>query len=92
MKLTDELCVTESFFDGVEVLALEIFDKRHLEDGAVVGLAHEDGNFGQARELGGAPAAFSGDQFEIISQGADDEWLNDALFLDGISEFTEGFG
>ena len=52
LKLADELRVAERFFDGVEVFALEVFDERHLEHGAVVGLADDDGNFGQARRVG----------------------------------------
>ena len=49
-------------------------------------------DLGQAEQLGGAPAALAGDQLEMIVFEADDERLNDALFLDGVGQFTEGFG
>ena len=50
LKLADELRVAERFFDGIEIFALEIFDERHLQHRAVIRLADEDGDFGQAGE------------------------------------------
>src|SRR5262249_16020140 len=46
----------------------------------------------QASQLGGTPAAFTGDQFKFGAALADDERLDDALFLDGIGEVLQGLG
>ena len=92
LELLDELRVALGFLDRVEVLALQIFDERQFEHRAVVGLADDDGDFRQAEQLGGAPAAFAGDQFEMAVAFADDERLDDALFLDGIGQFAQGLG
>ena len=67
LKLADELRVTERFLNGVEILALQVFDQRHLQHRAIIRLADDDGDFGQSGELGRAPAAFPGDEFKIVS-------------------------
>ena len=92
VELPDQLGVAPGFLDGVEVFALEVFDEGQFQDGAIIGLADDDGDLGQAEHLGGAPAAFAGDQLEMIVLEADDERLHDALFLDGVGQFAEGFG
>lgn len=80
-----------SFFDGVEVFALEIFDEGEFEDFLIGGFADDEGGFGEARALGGAPASFAGDEFEEIAAFAGDEGLDDAVFFDGENEFVEMF-
>jgi hypothetical protein len=40
--------------------------------------------------LGGAVAAFAGDEFEEAFAFADNQGLDDALFADRIGEFLEG--
>ena len=92
LKLGNELRVTLGFFEGIEVFALQVFDQGEFEDGAVVGDAEDDRDFRQTEKLGRAPAAFAGDEFQMVALVADDERLDDALFLDGIGEFAEGFG
>ena len=66
VELPDQLGVAPGFLDGVEVFALEVFDEGQLQGGAIIGLADDDGDLGQAEHLGGAPAAFAGDQLEMI--------------------------
>ena len=91
VELLGQLGVAPGFLDGVEVFALEVFDEGQFQHGAVIRLADDGGDLGQAEHLGGAPAAFAGDQLEMILPGADDERLDDALFLDGVGQFPEGF-
>jgi hypothetical protein len=91
LELGNELGVALGLFDGIEVFALEIFDQGEFENGAVVGLADDDRDFGQAGQLGGAPAAFAGDEFQVSAAFAHDERLNDALLFDGVGEFAERF-
>ena len=92
LKLADELRVAEGFFDGIEVFALEVFDERHLEDGAIVGFADEDGDFSEPGELGRAPAPLTGYQFKVLPLRPDHERLNDPLLADGIGELAKRLG
>jgi hypothetical protein len=91
LERADQFRVAQSFLDGIEVFALEIFDEREFQHFAVVSVAEDDRNLLQARQLGGPPAAFASDEFESVALLANDQRLNDALFLDGIGEFLQGF-
>ena len=92
LELPGQLFVTVRFLDGVEVFALQIFDERQFQHRAVVGLADDDGHFGQLQELRGAPAAFAGNQFKMAVPLAHNERLHDALFADGIGQFAQRLG
>ena len=89
VEILDELAVAERFFDRIEVLALEIFDEGEFENFAIIRFADENREFGEAGDLGGAPAAFAGDEFKGTVARTDDEWLEDALFFDGVGEFLD---
>ena len=79
------------FVDGVEVGALEVFDESEFEHVAIGGLTDNNGSFGQAGSLRGPPAAFTGDQFKFRPNFANDEWLNDTAFFNGVGQFLERF-
>ena len=70
----------------------KIFDERQFEHRAVVGLADDDGHFGQLQKLRRAPAAFAGDQFKLAAALAHDERLDNALFADRIGQFAQRLG
>ena len=89
IEIFDQLAVAERFFNRVEILALEILDEGEFENFAVVSFADEDGKFGEAGELGGAPATFAGDEFIRPVARADDERLKDSLLFDGVGEFLD---
>ena len=89
LKLLNQLGKALGFLDWIEVFALEILDQREFEGGAVVGFADDHGDLGQADELGGAPAAFPGDEFVAVFRGSDDEGLDDAAFPDRIGQFAQ---
>ena len=92
MKFVGQPCVTEGFFDGVEVAALKVFNKGKFQYLAVFGLADEDRQLADAGKLGGAPAAFSGNDFVVAAGGGPhDEGLEDALATDTFGKFGEGF-
>ena len=82
MELFGELRVAVRFLDGIEIFALEVFDERQFEHGAVVGLADDDRDFRQLQQLCGAPAAFACNQFKITVTVAHNQRLHDALFAD----------
>ncbi len=65
LELADQLGVALRLFDGVEIFPLQILDQGQFQNGAVIGLAHDDRHLGQTEHLGRAPAPFPGDQFEI---------------------------
>ena len=92
LELLDELGVTLGFFDGIEVLALEVLDERQFQHGAVVGLAEDDRHLGQAEQLGRPPAAFARNQLQPVVAFAHDKRLHNALFLDRVGQFAKGFG
>ncbi len=92
LELPGQLLVTMRFLDGVEVFTLQVFDERQFQHRPVVGFAGDDGDFRQLQQLGGAPAAFAGNQFKKTASLADDERLHDALFADGIGQFAQGLG
>ena len=92
LELPDQLRVTLGFLQGIEVLALQILDEGQLEDGAIIGLADDDGHVRQTQELGCPPAPLAGDEFEMAVAFADDQRLDDSLFADGVREFAQRFG
>jgi hypothetical protein len=92
LKLFDELRIALGFLDRIQVLALQVFYQSQFQDGAIVGLAHNDRHLAQTQELGCAPSAFTRNQFKIAVALTDDEGLDDALFADGISELAQRFG
>src|SRR6266849_2502565 len=92
LELFNEFRVTAGFFQRIEVFALEIFDQCQFQHRAVIGLAHEHRDFLEAQELRRAPPALAGDQFKLVIPLADHQRLDDALFLDRISEFAQRFG
>ena len=56
------------FFERIEVLALDVLDQRHRDRGFVGHAADDGGNFVQARDLRGAPAALAGD--DLVARAA----------------------
>ena len=77
------------FFDGVKVFALKVFDQGKFEDFLVGGFADDDRGFQEADSLGGPPAAFAGDQLEVIAALACDQGLDNAVLFDRVDEFLE---
>ena len=92
LKLLDELRVAVRLFNSVQVLALQVLDQSQFQHGPVVGLPEDDGDFRQAEQLGGPPAAFAGDELEVAVAISHDQRLDDALFLDGISQLAQRLG
>jgi hypothetical protein len=90
-ELFDQLGEAVGLLDGVEVFALEILDEREFQYFAIVGFTDNDGNFREAGDPRSAPASFAGDQFVGVALGPDDEGLDNALFLDGVGQFPQGF-
>jgi hypothetical protein len=94
-ELVDEALDAAGFFERVEVFALDVLDQRHGQRGLVRDLAHQAGHAAQAGQLGGAPAAFAGDDLVAlgVEEGADrahQDGLHDALRLDRGGQLFKG--
>ncbi len=79
-----------SLFERIQVLALDVLDKRHRNRRLVRNLLDDRRDFVESGHLGGAPAAFAGD--DLVAAVADrpgDDRLHDALGLDRICEVLE---
>ncbi len=92
VKLGLEFCVGSGELDSVQIFALGVFDDGELEAVLSIDRANNDGNFGEAGDFGGSPAAFAGNDFVLQTVFNDDERLQDAVLLDGVSKhFERGF-
>lgn len=89
-EFAGEADVSGGFFDGIEILALEVLDESHFKDIAVGGDAFDDGNGGEAEFFRGSPAALAGDKLIFPIDEAGDEGLDDAVLADGLDEIIKG--
>ena len=97
-EFRDEPRERERLFEWIQVLALDVLDERERDRVLVVHAAHDRGDVGNARDLGGAPAALAGDDLVALllarlgrADGPHDDRLNDALGLDRIRQIRERF-
>ncbi len=89
LELAGETVECVGYFDGIEVLALDVLDEGDLEEAVVGDVLDGNGNIGDAGEACGTPAAFAGDELVAAVPWADDEGLNDAVGADGVGKFLE---
>jgi hypothetical protein len=75
--------------DGVQVAPLDVLDQGGLEHLLVVEVDDVDGDGFEAGALGGAEAAFPGDQLIPVAVGADDERLQHAVLANAGAEARE---
>src|SRR5439155_20050569 len=91
-EFVGQALVRSRFVDGIEILALDIFDERQLEDLPIRVdwyVAHNDRHLEQARALRGAPSALARDDSIEIANPLHQNRLNDAVLLDGPCELVE---
>src|SRR5207249_11536378 len=91
LKLLDQLRITLCFLDRIEILALEVLNQRQLKHGPVISFSQDDRHFGQPKQLGGAPSPFTSDKLEMAVSLPNNERLHDALLLNRIGQFAQGF-
>ncbi len=92
VEALDKVAIAGRFFDGVEVGALDVLDDGEFEDFLVVEAADDDRHRVQARTLGGAPAAFAGDDLIhllVVGIDTDDDRLDETLGADRLGEFCQ---
>jgi hypothetical protein len=87
--LASEAVVGDGDFDGVKVLALDVFDEGDFEEFFVGEILDNDGNRVESSHAGGTPAALAGDELVAVISAANDEGLDEAVGADGVGEFAE---
>ncbi len=66
-------------FDGIQILALDVFDKCDFED-PVVGIVLNDGrDIGKSCQLGGSQAPLASDQLKMGTLSADENRLDNPV-------------
>jgi hypothetical protein len=88
-EIAMEPLVRAGLLDWIEILALEVFDKRELKDLAIACRPDNRRGFGELELARGTPAAFTGDKFVGVAHLPNDERLNDAAFPDALHQFLE---
>ena len=86
----NERFVALGLFNGVQILALQVFNERQLHCLAVVRLDDDGGHLRQTGKPRSPPAAFAGNDL-IVARGelAHGQGLNDAVFADGVRQIGE---
>ena len=98
LELADEAVQRARLFQGIQILALDIFDQRHRHGGFIVDTADQRRNFVQARHLRGTPAALTSDDFvtarlsrlTFVDRPHDDR-LHQPLRADGVRQLLQAF-
>jgi hypothetical protein len=90
MKFAHQALIGAGFFDRVEVLALNILDEGYFERSLIGDFADDRGHTAQACPLRCAPSAFAGEELIARSNSSQDQRLNDAAYLDRLSELRQG--
>ena len=85
--MLDEPLVGLGFFDGVEVLALDVLDEGDLERFRLRHVADDDRQLVQARPLRGAPSPLAGDEEVSVAVPADEQWKEHAAAADRLAQF-----
>ena len=91
--LLDEVLISQSDFNGVEILALYVFNQRHLHHVLVVSRADIRRNRVQSSQLRSTPAPFSGnDLIEAVVHFSERDGLDDTNLSDAFGQFLQGGG
>jgi len=88
MEIVGQLLKGVRLLDGIEVLALEIFDQRHLERGFFGHVADNDRYAAHLRSLCRSPTALARNQLIATSYSSHHEWLHDSAGPDGLGELV----
>ena len=88
-EIVSQTSVGERFLERIEVRPLDVLDQRRGQQALVGDVPDDDRNFEQAGALGGAPAAFAGDDLVAPAIAADDDRLDDPIGPDGGRELVE---
>ncbi len=91
-KAVHQFVIGGRFFDGVEILTLDVLDDGEFERLAVAHLAHHHRHIVQLGQLGRPPAPLARDDLECVDvagDGTHQDRLQDALFLHRLGEIVQ---
>jgi hypothetical protein len=89
VKFFHEAVKGARLLNGIQILALDIFDKREFQRLLVGNFPQNDGHAQELRTLRGAPSPLSGDELISRSDLSRDQRLYDSAHADGLREFLE---
>ena len=78
-------------FQRGQVLSLQVFQDGHFHHLALVKLADDGRNGGLAGQFRSPEAPLAGNDLIAAHGPADDDWLQDPVFLDGFRQFAQLF-
>src|SRR5215813_3663207 len=90
-ELLDQTSECVGLLDGVQLLALDVFDQRHLQHVLVSDGLDDAWNLLQAGSLRGPPAPLPGNDLEPLTLSSDHQRLNDPARLYGGRQFIHRF-
>jgi hypothetical protein len=77
------------YLDGIEVLALDVFNQGDFKEAVVMDVSDDDGHLLQPGEAGGPPTALTGNEMVLFADLPDDEGLDDPIGLDRSGQLLE---
>jgi hypothetical protein len=75
--------------NGVEILALDVFDKGKLKELIVGEVLDNHRHLLQSCHPSGAQPAFTCDKLKAFAMAANDEWLDNAVSFDGFGKLAD---
>src|ERR1700683_3797142 len=91
MEFVGEPLERACLFDGIEILALEVLNQRHLQRHLIANIPNNGRHPIKLAPLRGSPPAFAGDQLVAVSDSSNDEGLNNAAGADRARKLVQGF-
>ena len=94
LELLDQLGITHRLLERIEVDTLHVLDDGELERFLVGNVAHQHRHLVEARALAGSPAAFAGDDLELVrvARRPHQQRLHDAFLADRVGQVLEFVG
>ena len=91
VTFVDEALVGDGHLNGVQVLAMDVFDEGQFKHLLIVSHADEHRNLGQTCHFGGPQSALAGNELVfVVAEFPDRNRLDHTLFLDGLCQLFQG--
>jgi|SRR5690606_36629130 len=87
--LSNQLIVSQRFFQRIKVGPLHILNNRDLQRGPIVNIAYDNRDLMQARQLRRSPSALASNNLVAISNRSNNNWLNNAMLTNGAGEILK---
>src|SRR6202044_990698 len=91
MEFVGEPLERACLFHGIEILALEVLNQRHLQCHLIANIANNCGHPSKLGPLRGSPPAFAGYELVAVSDSPNDQRLNNAAGADRARKLVQGY-